>query len=205
MWACVSRGTFLTVIEGLKGDGNSGGKGEEGAWSMEYRLTGSQFRVCYDFLGRLHPLALPHHHLTLHLLCLFVRPFVCSFGWLLRRLSASCHRASHPVVSPRHVIALHLISCHPSHLVIVELSCRSVSSHLIPPLSSHNVDINALVAHLPRLDGIDHMARCLLGDVYECICFGLVTVNECVNFRLVMCHRTVLKFGKNNDKNNKQS
>ena len=36
----------------------------------------------------------------------------------------------------------------------------------------------------------------LLGDVYECICFGLVTVKECVNFRLVTCHRTVLKFGK---------
>jgi hypothetical protein len=41
------------------------------------------------------------------------------------------------------------------------------------------------------------MAWCLLGGVYECICFCLVTLNECINFRLVTCHRTVLKFGIN--------
>jgi hypothetical protein len=133
---------------------------------------------------------LPRRRLTFRPLCLFVRPFICFFGWLLRCLSAPCCRASHPIASPHHVVALHLVSCRPSHLVVIESSCRCISSRLVPPLSSQDVDIDALVAHLPL------MARCLLGDVYECICFGLVTVKECINFRLVTCHRTILKFGK---------
>jgi hypothetical protein len=40
--------------------------------------------------------------------------------------------------------------------------------------------------------------------IWNCIYFGLVTVNESVNFLLMTCHRTVLKsgikFGKNDKK-----
>ena len=121
---------------------------------------------------------------------LFVLSSVRLFVWLVVALSLC------PLLSPSHP---HCVAtpcccaascCRPSHLVVIESSCRCILSRLVPPLSSQDVDIDALVAHLPL------MARCLLGDVYECICFGLVTVKECVNFRLVTCHRTVLKFGK---------
>ncbi len=101
-----------------------------------------------------------------------------SFGWLLRRLSVPCRCASRPVAPPCHIIALCLITHHTSHLVVVESSCHRVSSHLIPPLSWHDVD--ALVAHLPRLDRIDRMAQCLLGDVYKCIC---VWFGDCKQMR----------------------
>ena len=153
----------------------------------------------------LHPLAshlhlLPHRRLTFRPLCLFVRPFVCLFGWLLHCLSAPCCRHPIPIASPHHVVALHLVVVP---LISSSLSLRVVASCLASSLPSrHRTStlmpssliflswLDALVAHLPL------MARCLLGDVYECICFGLVTVKECVNFRLVTCHRTVLKFGK---------
>ena len=155
-------------------------------------------RIC-----RLHPLAshlhlLPRRRLTFRPLCLFVRPFVCLFGWLLHCLSAPCCRHPIPIASPHHVVALHLVSCRPSHLVVIESSCRCILSRLVPPLSSQDVEIDAaLLIFLSWLDAlVAHLPRCLLGDVYECICFGLVTVKECVNFRLVTCHRTVLKFGK---------
>ena len=50
--------------------------------------------------SRLH--LLPRRRLTSHPLCLFVRPFVCSFGWLLRHLSAPCcHIPSRLITVPR--------------------------------------------------------------------------------------------------------
>ena len=128
-------------------------------------------------IRRLHPLASrPPPASSPHVApALFVWSSVCLFLWLVVVLSlCPLLSPSHPIASPHHVVALHLVSCRPSHLVVIESSCRCISSRLVPPLSSQDVDIDALVAHLPL------MARCLLGDVYECICFGLVTVKgEC--------------------------
>ena len=146
----------------------------------------------------LHPLALHLHLLPRRRrpLCLFIRPFVCLFGWLLHCLSAPCCRHPIPIVSTPCRCAASC--CRPSHLVVIESSCSCILSRLVPPLSSQDVEIDAaLLIFLSWLDAlVAHLPRCLLGDVYECICFGLVTVKECVNFRLVTCHRTVLKFGK---------
>ena len=127
--------------------------------------------------------------------CSFIHSFVCLFGWLLGCLSAPSHQAPNPRALPHHLVAV-------SHLSSLSHRCQVVaSSHLVSPLPS------PLVAwcqcqHPPCCSsstawGIDCMARCLLGGVYGCICFGLVTLNECVNFCLATCHRTVLKFGKN--------
>ena len=129
---------------------------------------------------------------------LFVHSSVRLFVWLVVALSLC------PLLSPSHP---HCVAtpcrctascCHPSHLVVIESSCSCILSRLVPPLSSQDVEIDAaLLIFLSWLDAlVAHLPRCLLGDVYECICFGLVTVKECVNFRLVTCRRTVLKFGK---------
>jgi hypothetical protein len=115
---------------------------------------------------------------------------------LLSSAQSSCV-ATQPCCCISSLVLVSLLSIHCD--VASCLASSLVPSHCMMSTSTPSL------AHLPRLDGIDCMARCLLGDVYECICFGLVTVNECVNFHLVMCHRTVLKFGENNDKNNKQS
>jgi hypothetical protein len=84
-------------------------------------------------IRHLHPLAsrlhlLPRRRLTLHPLCLFVRPFVCSFGWLLHRLSAPCCRVlSRLVAAPRRsAIVSHRPSSSSSRCVIA-------SSHLFSP------------------------------------------------------------------------
>ena len=93
---------------------------------------------------RLHPLTslllhlLPCRCLTSHPLCLFVCPFVCSFGWLLHPLSAPCRRfPSRHVAMPRRCAALHLSSSLSSrhrqviaslHLVSLSLSCRCIAS-----------------------------------------------------------------------------
>ena len=64
----------------------------------------------------LHPLAscllhlLPRRRLTLHLICLFVCPFVCLFGWLLCRLSDPCRCfPSRCVATPHRCAALRLL------------------------------------------------------------------------------------------------
>ena len=82
---------------------------------------------------RLHPLAsrlhlLPHRRLTLHPLCLFVRPFVCSFGWLLHCLSAPCCLVpSRLVAAPRRSA---IVSRRPSSS---SSCCLVASSHLVLP------------------------------------------------------------------------
>jgi hypothetical protein len=93
-------------------------------------------------IRRLHPLALrlhllPRRCITLHPICLFVRPFVCSFGWLLRRLSAPCCCVpSRLVATPRHCATSHLSSsvslsrCHVLSCLIIVL--RPLM-HLIMP------------------------------------------------------------------------
>ena len=95
-------------------------------------------------IRRLHPLAscllclLPHCCLTLHPLCLFVRPFVCSFGWLLFCLSAPCHCfPSRHVATPRRCTALRLSSSLSS-------CCRRVI------VSSHHCVVALLVVALLR-------------------------------------------------------
>ena len=133
---------------------------------------------------------------------LFVHSSVRLFVWLVVALSlCPLLSPSHPIASPHQ--SLHCILSLVVPLISSSLSLRVVASCLASSLPSRRRTstlmpssliflswLDALVAHLPL------MARCLLGDVYECICFGLVTVKECVNFRLVTCHRTVLKFGK---------
>jgi hypothetical protein len=72
---------------------------------------------------RLH--LLPRCRLMSHPLCLFVRPFVGSFGWLLRCLSAPCCRVpSHS--SPRHVVPLRLVSRRRRRRVVASLLRRVV-------------------------------------------------------------------------------
>jgi hypothetical protein len=76
---------------------------------------------------RLH--LLPRRRLTLHPLCLFVRPFVGSFGWLLRCLSAPCcHVPSRS--SPRHVVPLRLVSRRRRCRVVASSRRRIVASRL---------------------------------------------------------------------------
>jgi hypothetical protein len=82
-------------------------------------------------IRRLHPLTsrlhlLPRHCLTSHPLCLFVRPFVCSFGWLLRRLSAPCCRVpSRLDAVPRRSATSCLLSS-----VLSSSSCHVIVSRL---------------------------------------------------------------------------
>jgi hypothetical protein len=119
--------------------------------------------------------------------CLFVRLsvclFVCLFGWFLCCLSAPCCRAPNPLVLHHLVAASLLRLISRPHLIIVKSLRHRVLSRLFPPLSLHDVDVNTLpCCSSSTAWWIDCMARCLLGDVYGWICFGLVTVNECVNF-----------------------
>ena len=130
---------------------------------------------------------------------LFVLSSIRLFVWLV-----GCCVVSLPLVVsiPSHCVTRCILSLVVP-LILLSLSLRVIASCLALSLPSrHRTStlmpssliflswLDALIAHLPL------MARCLLGDVYECICFGLVTVKECVNFRLVTCHKTVLKFGK---------
>jgi hypothetical protein len=115
-------------------------------------------RIC-----RLHPLAsrlrlLPHHRLTSHPLCLFICPFFVSLaGCCIVSLPLV---GAHPIPLHRHAKSLRCISSLVIPLISSSSSRCIIASRLASSLlSSHDVDVNALVAHLPRLDGIDRMAR----------------------------------------------
>ena len=83
---------------------------------------------------RLHPLA-SRLHLLPHPLCLFVCPFICSFGWLLHRLSAPCHCVpSRLVAAPRRCAASRLLLSVSSLLSCQSLSRRVVASRLVSSL-----------------------------------------------------------------------
>ncbi len=68
----------------------------------------------------------------LHLLSLFVCLFVCSFGWLLCRLSAPCpHVSSRLVTAPRRYAASHLlpsVSLLLCHCIVASLRRHVVAS-----------------------------------------------------------------------------
>jgi hypothetical protein len=88
-------------------------------------------------IRRLHPLAsrlhlLPRRRLTSHPLCLFVRPFFCSFGWLLHCLSAPCcHVPSRLVTVPRRsaIVSRRPLSSS-SHHIVTSSRRRIVASRL---------------------------------------------------------------------------
>ena len=134
----------------------------------------------WSFRGRESAASIPSHHVftschvvasrSTRFVCSFIHSFVCLVGCCI--VSLPLVVVSCPTALPRHVVVLRLVSHRPARFVVIESLCRRISSRVVPPLSSHDVDIDTLVAHLPL------MARCLLGDVYECICFGLVTVKN---------------------------
>jgi hypothetical protein len=88
-------------------------------------------------IRRLHPLTsrlhlLPRRRLTSHPLCLFVRPFVCSFGWLLRRLSAPCRRIPSRLVCATSRLSLS-VSSSSNHRVVVSSRLVSPCCCIAPP------------------------------------------------------------------------
>ena len=94
-----------------------------------------QQQTAQKFIRRLHPLArvhLPRRLLTSHPLCLFGRPFVCSFGWLLRRLSAPCRRIPSRLVCATSRLSLS-VSSSSSHRVVVSSRLVSPCCCIAPP------------------------------------------------------------------------
>jgi hypothetical protein len=94
---------------------------------------------------RLH--LLPRRPLTSHPLCLFVCPFVCSFGWLLRRLSTPCHRV------PSRLIAAPCRCCATSRLL---LSVSSSSSRCVLASSRPCVSSRLVVVSRPLMQLVTH-------------------------------------------------
>ena len=110
-----------------------------------------QQQTAQKIIRRLHPLArvhLPRRLLTSHPLCLFGRPFVCSFGWLLRRLSAPCCR-----VPSRHVAVPH---CSATSCLLSSVSSSSSrrvvasSRHRVVTSSRHCVIVSRLASSMYR-------------------------------------------------------
>jgi hypothetical protein len=104
--------------------------------------------------------------------CLFVRWFF--FVWLVVALSLCPLSSLIPIPSHCHATSLLCLISRPRLIVVKPLRCH-VLSRLFPPFLLHDVNVNALPCSSSTA-WWDCMARCLLGDVYECICFGLVTV-----------------------------
>ena len=84
------------------------------------------------------------HHMRF--VCLFVRSFVRLVGCCI--VSLPFVIASRPVMLPCHVLALRHVSCHPSHLIVVQSLRRCVVASLRCRVLSRLIVVSRPLTHL---------------------------------------------------------